>query len=165
MVALQISSTKNFMQQFLTSDTFDPFLLVEATITTANSYTIDGRINIDFYPTEEQEHICYEFQPWSEIKGLCFHLIKGKNTPLRFKFILHLKSEKATSLLSRENCAIPEEQLRALVLTVKFDGSKVMLTTGIAYRTFVVSKEADSVWDKALIQYLNKKEIDFEKVS
>lgn len=165
MIALQMTSTKNFMQQFLAGEAFDPFLLVEATIATANTYSIDGRMNADFFPAEERDTLPYEFQPWSEIKGLCFHLIKGKNTPLHFKFVLHLKPEKAEGLLSRDHSDISVDTLKALVLTVKYDGSKVVLTTGTAYRTFVMDKEADVLWDKALMQYLAGKEIGFEQLN
>ena len=84
MIALQITSMKNFMNHLLVADTFDPFLLEEATVSTALTVTIDGHINKDFYPAEERSADCipWELQSWSKIKGLCFDLIKGKHTPL-----------------------------------------------------------------------------------
>ncbi len=166
MIALQITSMKTLMNQLLVGDTFDIFLLEEAVISTANTYTIDGHINIDFYPLEERGNDCipYEFQRWSESKGLCFHLIKGKNTPLYFKFVLHLKPEKITSLLEKENCDIDASQIRAFVLNIKYDGSKAVLTTGTAYHTFVMSKEPDIIWDKAITKYLCGKGIEFEEL-
>ena len=53
MIALQITSMKNFMNHLLVADTFDPFLLEEATVSTALTVTIDGHINKDFYPADE----------------------------------------------------------------------------------------------------------------
>lgn len=166
MLALQITSMKIFMNRLLAGDSFDDFLLEEATISTANTYTIDGHINVDFYPLEERSADClpYEFQPWSEIKGLCFHLIKGKHTPLFFKFVLHLKPNKATELLSQQNCSIDSSQIKALVLNIRYDGTKAILTTGTAYHTFVMNKEADTIWDGALIKHLTDKEIEFEEL-
>uniref|UniRef100_UPI0040565B17 DUF5721 family protein n=1 Tax=Acetatifactor sp. TaxID=1872090 RepID=UPI0040565B17 len=166
MTALQITSMKTFMNQLLVGDSFDSFLLEEAVISTANTYTIDGHINTDFYPAEERnrDNIPYEFQPWSEIKGLCFHLIKGKHTPLYFKFVLHLKPEKVTALLEKENCSVDASQVRGLVLTIKYNGSKAVLTTGTSYHTFVLSKEPDTIWDKSLVKYLYGKEISFEEL-
>jgi len=165
MLALKITSMKNFMNQLLASDSFDIFLLEEATISTANTYTIDGHINVDFYPPEERgtDYLPYEFQPWSEIKGLCFNLIKGKHTPLFFKFVLHLKPEKATALLDRQNAGIDSTQVKALVLNIRYDGTKALLTTGTAYHTFMLSKEADIIWDKAIVKYLTSKGIAFEE--
>lgn len=166
MIALQISSLKNFMNQLLAGDTFDAFLLEEATIRTASTYTIDGHINRDFFPPEErnEELLPYEFQPWSEIKGLCFNLIKGKHTPLFFKFVLHLKPEKTAALLTGQNCTVTPDQIKALVLNIRFDGTKAILTTATAYHTFIMDKDADIIWDRALVKYLSGKEIAFEEL-
>ncbi len=166
MLALQITSMKAFMNQLLAGDSFDVFLLEEATVSTANTYTIDGHINTDFYPPEERGADClpYEFQPWSEIKGLCFNLIKGKHTPLYFKFVFHLKPEKAAALLAQQGSDIDISQVKALVLNIRYDGTKAILTTGTAYQTFIMSKEADNIWDRALIKYLSGKGIGFEEL-
>ncbi len=165
MLALQITSTKTLMNQLLAGDTFDIFLLEEAVIGTANTYTIDGRINVEFYPVEERGKDCipYEFQCWSELKGLCFNLIKGKNAPLYFKFVLQLKPEQAAALLAQKNCSVDAAQLRALVLTIRYDGTKAILTTGTSYHTFVMNKEPDIIWDTAITKYLSGKGILFEK--
>lgn len=164
MTALQITSMKNFMSRLLTSDTFDCFLLEEAVIGTANTYTIDGHINRDFFKGAEPEEPAYDFRPWSEIKGLCFDLIKGRRTPLFFRFVLHLMPEKAKALLSRENSGVDPSLLKALVLTIRYDGSKAVLTTGISYHSFVPSKEPDAVWDSALMKYLSERDISFESL-
>lgn len=46
------------MNHLLVADTFDPFLLEEATISTALTVTIDGHINKDFYPADERGEDC-----------------------------------------------------------------------------------------------------------
>lgn len=164
MLALHITSLKILMNQLLAGDTFDIFLLEEAVISTANTYTIDGHINMDFYPLEERnaELIPYEFQPWSELKGLCFNLIKGKRTPIYFKFVFHLKPEQAETLLKQAESTLPPDTLKAMVLNIRYDGTKAVLTTGTAYHTFVMNKEADVIWDKALMKYLSDKGINYE---
>ena len=53
MVALQIQDIKNFMSKLLLSQTFDNFLLVEGSITTFNTFRIDGRLHTAFYTAEE----------------------------------------------------------------------------------------------------------------
>ncbi len=167
MLALEISSMKNFMNQLLAGDAFDPFLLEEATVKTASTFVIDGRVNRDFFPAEE--HLPYDFRPWSEIKGLCFDLMKGKHTPLYFKFVLQLKPEKAAALLQRaENAAGLTgdfAQVKALVLNIRYNGGKAILTTGTSYHTFVPGREADLVWDNAFRRYLDKKGIEYESLT
>jgi len=163
MLALEITSMKNFMLHLLTADTFDCFLLEEAAISTANTFFIDGRIHPEFYDTSETPaEALHEFRPWSELKGFCFDLIKGKRTPLSFRFTMHLMPEKAKALLEKENYDTDLSQIKALVLNIRYDGSKATLTTGTAFHTFVLSKEPDAIWDKALSRYLAKKGISFE---
>ena len=139
MTAFQITSMKNFMSRLLTSDTFDCFLLEEALIGTANTFHIDGHINRDFF--------------------------KGKRTPLFFRFVLHLMPEKASALLEKENCSVDSSQVKALVLTIRYDGSKAVLTTGTSFHSFLPSKEPDAIWDRALTRYLSGKGIDFEELT
>lgn len=165
MIALQISSTKNFMGQLLAGDAFDLFLLEEAVISTANTYTIDGHINKEFYgndSTMESNLPAYEFRPWSEIKELCFDLIKGRRTPLFFRFVFQLMPEKAQKLLAGKGCDVELSQVKALVLNIRYDGSNAVLTTGTSYHTFVMSKEPDQIWDKAIRKYLDSKGISYE---
>jgi hypothetical protein len=170
MLALEIVSTKQFMQQLLAADTFDIFLLEEAAIHTANTFHIDGHIHQEFYYNEEEgatslptspQGAPYTLRPWADIKPLCFQLIKGKRTPLFFRFVLHFMPERAASLLEAYHCDIPSDQVKALVLNIRFDGAKVVLTTGTALSTFTLSKEADTIWDKALCRYLDKKGIEY----
>lgn len=157
------------MSQLLISDTFDIFLLEEAVISTSNTYTIDGHINKEFYqeiPMQDQENshpdICYEFRPWQEIKELCFNLIKGKRTPLFCKFVLHLKPEQAEKLLRKEASDTDISQVKALVLNIRYDASGMTITTCTSYHTFVMSREPDMIWDKAIAKYFNQKGIEYE---
>lgn len=160
MIALQITSMKQFMNQLLVTDTFDVFLLEEAVISTACTFSIDGHINRDFFRGDgETPELSYDFRPWGEIKGLCFDLIKGKRTPLAFRFVLHLMPEKATALLAKEGSDVDPSLVKALVLNIRFDGTKAVLTTATAYHTFLPSKEPDAIWDKALMKYLEAKGI------
>ena len=164
MIALQITSMKQFMNELLTGDAFDIFLLEEATISTAITLSIDGHVNVDFYPIAERtpELLPYEYQPWSEMKGLCFDLIKGKRTPLNLKFVMQLKPDKVKAMLEKEKLASKAASLKSLVLTIKYDGGKAILTTGSSYQTFVMDKTADVVWDRQISKYLAMKGIQFE---
>ncbi len=164
MIALQITSMKQFMNELLTGDAFDIFLLEEATISTAITLSIDGHVNVDFYPIAERtpELLPYEYQPWSEMKGLCFDLIKGKRTPLNLKFVMQLKPDKVKTMLEKEKLASKAASLKSLVLTIKYDGGKAILTTGSSYQTFVMDKTADVVWDRQISKYLAMKGIQFE---
>lgn len=168
MIAVSVSSLKNFMSRLLTSDTFDSFLLEEAVIRTANTFTIDGRVNKEFFRDSVGEdgstdsEPMTEFRSWSELRGLCFDLIKGKRVPLNFHFVLQLPPEKAAALLRKEGCS-EVQAVKALVLNIRYDGAKAQLTTGTSYHSFTLSKEADVIWDKALLKFLSLKGIEYEE--
>ena len=158
MKQMQITSMKQFMNQLLVADTFESFLLEEAVISTACTFHIDGHVNQEFFGSDEDpsEKDTYEFRPWGKVKGLCFDLIKGKRTPLFFRFVLHLMPDKAAALLEKENCDVEPSEVKA--------GSKATLTTGTALNSFHLSKMPDAIWDKALHRFLDIKGIAYEEL-
>lgn len=164
MTAFQISSMKQFMNRLLVSDSFDVFLLEEAVIGMANTFTIDGHVNRDFFQSGDGEtpEEVLDFRPWGEIKGLCFDLIKGKRTPLFFRFTLQLMPDKAVTLLRSKNCDVDPSLVKTLALNIRYDGTKAVLTTATAYHTFLPSKEPDNIWDKALASFLDREGIAYE---
>lgn len=164
MTALQITSMKNFMNKLLASESFDIFLLEEAVIGTASTFTIDGHVNRDFFREEDEESSAKlpEFRLWSEMRSLCFDLIKGKRTPLFFRVTLQLMPEKAAALLRQENCDVDPSLVKALALNIRYDGTRAVLTTATALHTFLPSKEPDTIWDRALTKFLDREGISYE---
>ena len=72
MLALKILDVKNFMNQLLIGETFDNFQTVEVSITTFNTFSIDGSIKRDFLDTDawdllEQKELFYSF--WKDLKA------------------------------------------------------------------------------------------------
>lgn len=167
MIALQITSLKQFMNAFLTADTFDIFLLEQASITTYNIFQIDGRQNKAFYSEEEWEDASirpYDFTRWKDIRGLCFDLIKGKHTPTAFKFVLQLCPEYVESILKSEDTLLKTDDIKSLVLTLKYDGNRLVLVTGTSLKTFIPDKSIEQYWDNAIRRFLSKKELGFEEM-
>lgn len=166
MTSFHITELKNFMGKLLGTDCFDSFLLEQASVSTFAEYAIDGRINPDFYTKEEWEdpQICpYDFAAWSAVRPLCFEIIKGKRSPSRFKFVLHLKPEYVPGVLKGADPSLTADQIRALVLTVKYDGNEACAVTGTALSTFVMDKTLDAQWDKTMRQFLTRKGIAFRE--
>lgn len=154
------------MKELLSGEVFDNFLMSEITLSTAYAYTIDGHKNKDFFSDEEWKELQENqrtMATWAEMKPLIFQLIKGNKTPLFFKLILQLTPENTAKLLSANHCEVPSEQIKALLLTIRYDGNKVVLTTGTSFTTFLMTKEPDEIWDKAMKLFLAKKEIPFEE--
>lgn len=167
MVTIQILSIKNFMNHILNHTTFDTFLLEEAAFKTYNTFLIDGHIQKDFYSLEEQTdyNLCpYPFSQWKDLKKICFDLLKGKRLPISFKIILHLLPDTMRKLL--ENASLPynTELVSAFVLNIQYEKSRLIVTTGISYQSFVMDKQADSIWDNYFLDFMKEHEIEYEKL-
>lgn len=165
MIALQITNIRQFMAKLLGSEAFDSFLLEEASVSTYNTFYIDGHQNRDFYSSQEWEDKDirpYDFSTWNQIRPICFSLIKGTHTPSAFKFILHLIPERVAGVLSNNDTDVTPEQIKALVLTIKYDGSRLTLITGTAFHTFIMDKSVEGIWDAAVRRFLDRQEITYE---
>lgn len=166
MTSFHITELKNFMGKLLGTGCFDSFLLAEAVVCTSVEYTIDGHVNKDFYTHEEQEdpQICpYDFVSWSAMRPICFEMIKGKRSPSHFKFVFHLMPDYVPGVLKGADPALTADQVKALVLTVRYDGSSATLVTGTSFHTFVLDKTLDAQWDKTMRQFLTKKGIAYSE--
>lgn len=155
MIQVQINSKREFTRHLFLADTFDSFLLEEAIIKTANTYIIDGHVNNDYYSEEElldQPELNCEFTPWSKMKSLCFDLIKGKKTPLFFKFVMHFDKSKLQT----------ESSIKSYVLNIKFQDDVVLLSSGISTHTFQLDKSPEERWDAYLEKILSNADISYE---
>ncbi len=167
MIALKIINVKQFMGRLLGADDFDGFLLEEASISTYNTFQIDGHQNRAFYTSEEwedRELRPYAFTQWKVIRPVCFDLIKGRRTPAAFHFVLHLIPEYTASILKRGDTSVTPDQVRGFVLNIRYDGQTLTLITGTSYHTFLMDKTPDVLWDQAVRQFLSKREIYFEEL-
>ncbi|MEG1847591.1 MAG: DUF5721 family protein [Lachnospiraceae bacterium] len=169
MISLQITDIKNFMNQLLGTTTFDSFLLAEATITTYNTFIIDGHIIPEFFISEDSLEeadsttAIPEFSRWSDMRSLCYHLIKGKRTPVGFRVILHLSNEQTKTILAKHPDLCLTE-LKALVLNIKYDGHVLTCITATAVHTFTPDKTIDKLWDNTFKQFLTAHKIVFEEL-
>ncbi len=158
MIALEIQETKDFMNKLLISPIFDHFCLVEASIATYQTVTIDGRVNRDYYDTEEQSNIP-PYNSWEKVKPFCFQLIKGKRTPLSFRITLTLSPDNIVRVLSSLNLELTHQQVRGLLLNIKYDGSKVTCITGASLNVFTLDKQLEQEWDIMAEKFLKKNQI------
>lgn len=165
MTSYQITELKTFMSRLLASDCFDLFLLEQAIITTYNTFTIDGHIEKAFFTSEEWEDpdICpYPFSCWSDIRPICFSLIKGKKTPASMKYILRLKPEFTKKLPFLKDLHVPDGFIDAFIVTIRYQEGRMSCTTGISFLDFLPDKTPEQMWDKAFAQLLYQSGISYE---
>ncbi len=165
MVALQIQDIKNFMGKLLLSQIFDNFLLVEGSITTYNTFRIDGRLKKEFFTeTEQEEHSLHarEFSLWKEVKPFCLELIKGKKTPLGFQFTFQLSAQNTAKLLTSSGIvSLQPENISGLLLNVRYENNSLTCITATNLNLFTLDKSLDHAWDDMVKRFLKQQEISF----
>ena len=167
MIALEIPEVRVFMNKLLCTETFDNFLLQEASIQGSISYHIEGVLHTDFYSEEELEleHLAgLSFVPYGKVRTQCFDLIKGKRTPSFFKFVLLLSPANLEKTLSQTGSSLTTQDVTAAFINLKFQNNKLLLTTGISYHTFTIDKSLDREWDILIKKFLKNHEILFEEL-
>lgn len=164
MISLQIKVTKSIMNALLASECFDSFLLEEASVTTFNSFHIDGHVVKEFFTADELTEVNSDFSLWQDIRPFCFQLIKGKKTPVSFRVVLHAPGTLIERIAADPECGVAANMIRALVLNIRYDNGHVVCVTGSAYTTFLMDKSAETLWDAYVRCMLSALNIDFEEL-
>ena len=165
MTALQIADIKTFMKQFLLSGTFDHFLLLEGNVTTFAAFHIDGTLHPSYFHAQEQELLGNRSLTfWGEVRPFCLELIKGRRTPLSFRFTLQLSHSNTEKFLAQTHSPIPSDQVRALLMNLRYDGHTLLCTTGTSLSVFTMDKELDHAWDDMVQRFFHRQEIPFQAV-
>ena len=144
------------MSHLLTKDTFDPFYMVEATIKMGISYQIDGHLNPAFFDTDTQHTLTREYSYWKEVRPKVFSLIRGSQPPLACKIILATPSSFLPRLL--EHCGAPYrvEDIEGMYLNILYDPHRLLVTSGISYRTFSLDKTLDQAYEDYLRNFIQR---------
>ena len=164
MISLQIEAIKPFMNKLLLHPTFDAFLLVEGTVTTCNTFHIDGHLNPDYYSKEEQESLGLgnrRFSRWQELRPFCLELIKGKRTPLGFRFTFQLSPENTEKLLTQTESPFFPKDVNGLILNIRYDSAGLFCTTAASLALFTMDKSLEQSWDQMVQKFLLKQDIAF----
>ena len=160
MIALSMTEVKECMSKLLLAETFDSFLFIEGEIMTYATFKIDGYLHKDFF--EESSAPSREYALWKEMREYCFSLIKGKRTPLSFKFVLGLSESNISKLIEQQGLDFELEDVRGLYINLIYDGSKLQCITGTAMNLFTMDKSLDQAWDSMVQKFFVREEIKYE---
>lgn len=164
MRSYQIQDIRDFMKKLLIADTFDTFLLSEASITTFSTFHIDGTFHPDYLGSEETEISPAEqsgYTLWKRIRPFFFELTKGKNTPLNFHIVFRLAPHNVEKLVQQSGLSLSPSDIAGLFLNIRYDGSSLTCVSGTSLRIFTLDKSLDFAWDSMLEKFFKQKEIPF----
>ena len=163
MVALQISDIKAFTKKLFLGETFDWFLVKEATIVTFNTFTIDGAVRHGYYSDEELEAGRIEqYSAWKVLRPFCFSLIKGNKLPESFSIILRLPPDQTERFLKERCASWTPEQVGGLYLNIRYEDHVLNCITGVALNQFTMDKTLEREWDDMIQAFLKKQQIPYE---
>ena len=164
MIALSIIDVKDFMNKFLIGEVFDRFFLVEASVTTFNTFTIDGRLQQDFFDTDTaamHKSNSIEYSLWRDVKPYCFSVIRGRRTPLNFRIVLQLSPKQTQQIL---NPSFPDGSVPdcRVCLNLQYRNDSLLCTTGVSYTSFCLDKRPEHLWDEMIRKFLSGQHIAFQ---
>ena len=166
MLLLKILDVKMFMSSLLIKNVFDNFLLSELEVMTFNRFTISGKLNTDWYDTEEKELLEeLEYSKWESVKPFVYNIVKGRKTPQYMKGVFMLNKENKERIMHRVSSSLSETDVAAFFLNMKYEHGEMYLTTGISYKIFTMDQTLQQQWDADLKKFLKYYEIEFEEIS
>ena len=160
MLAMQITNLKDFMNKLFLKETFDRFLLSEASLTTFVNYHVDGTYHPGFYGEDaspQESRLC----AWNQLRPVFFSLIRGRHTPLNFRIIFQLSDADTAKLLESDNLSFQPEDIFGLYMNIQYDGEKASVTTGSSLKVFSLDKSLDTSWDALVQRVFVRQGIDF----
>ena len=162
MIGLSIQDIKNFMAGMLTGNMFDKFYLCDGEIQTFTEFHLGGYLNRPYFDSEEWENLeGRKLCLWSEIKPFAFQLIRGHRLPVRFKFVFQLSRENTVWLLEKHRLPVREEDIGGLFMNITYEHQKLVCTSGVSYKTFIMDKTLEQCWDEAVCQYFKQYHIAY----
>lgn len=155
MECIAITNKKNFMSRLLMKSDFDRYLLKEAQIVTFATYTIDGTVQKNFYSGEEYEDMGHpEFSTWQKLRPICYEMIKGSKTPVRFKIVLKLNEQETQKMIEESQLSYTLSDVGGLYLNLVYENGDLNCITGTSMNLFTMDKSLEQAWDLAVKQIL-----------
>ncbi len=157
MKSIEIGNIKKFTSALFVGGDFDTFCVAEASMSTLINVTIDGHTNPEFLKTEDGT--VPDISPiikWSEIKSLCYDVIKGTRLPLKFRIILMVPEAKVGSFITNAGLDIRPEEVGTLALNIRYEAGKLTCITGTSLKAFRPDKTLEEAWDASMMKFLGR---------
>ncbi|WP_373217123.1 DUF5721 family protein [Ruminococcus sp. 5_1_39BFAA] len=167
MLALKITDLKDFTNKLFIGEVFDHFWLNSAEISTYNRFTIDGKLQQNFFDNDEKEILAgtgRTYSLWKEVKPYCYSIIRGRRTPLYFKIVLQLSYKKTISLLKHSEPGLSADSISGLYLNLQYKNKTLLCTTGISFNTFMQTKHLEQLWNSTILDFFSQNHILFEEL-
>ena len=168
MLALKLTDHKDFMSKLLVHSVFDSFYIVEASINTYQTYTIDGTLQRSFYEEAQLPELFREEQKyarWKESRNLCLAMIRGSRSPLRFRFVFQQSLENTEKVHRISGSPLALSDIHGLYLNFQYNGETITCTTGTSVGVFTMDRSLERTWDSLILSFFRQQNIKYEQES
>lgn len=164
MIALSIPDLKQFTSKLFVQETFDSFQVAEISVSTYNTFEINGRMQKGYYSEEElEEKGAPEFSYWKQLRPFCFSIIKGSRLPKSFRIILVFPKTQIPEFLIQVGVSFRPEDIQGLYLNIRYENGALLCVSGTSLNSFTMDKTLDQAWDQMVRHLLKREEIAFEE--
>ena len=149
MNSVNISDIKTFMGKLLTYTTFDEYLVEEVSITTYNTFNINGHLYKPFFTSEEYNLLEEkELSRWSSLKPICYQIIKGKKTPSKFLLVFKLPIKHVEQFLTQNGIDINNvDEITGLYMNIRFENGTLDCISATSLKSFTLDKTIEKAFD------------------
>ncbi|MDO5410844.1 MAG: DUF5721 family protein [Lachnospiraceae bacterium] len=163
MIALTLPELKTAASCIFTKDTFDYFLVKEITISTSNTFHVDGKLHPDYFTDEEKEALRDPvYSDWKTLRPFCYQLIKGKKLPQSFRLVFQLSDSNVEKFLKQHNFSCQVSDIGGLYLHFRYENHTLSAISGTSLNFFSLDKTIDTAWDEMVKRILKLSGIFFE---
>jgi hypothetical protein len=150
------------MKKLLSEDTFDTFLLVEASVKGKVELSLNGRLNDSFFPDDKLNRLLEkgQFIPYGMVRKILFDSMIGEYLPSSFSIILSCPSD-----LMRKVAGDNPDPVNGMYLNFRYRQEKLILTTGVSMKTFSIDKSAETLFDNFVPKLMESVKIAFEEAN
>lgn len=155
MIALTLPELKTATSCIFTKETFDYFLVKEITISTSNTFHVDGKLHQDYYTDEEKELLRDPvYSDWKTLRPFCYQLIKGKKLPQSFRLVFQLSGSNVEKFLQQYHLPCQALDISGLYLHFRYENNTLSAISGTSLNFFSLDKTIDTAWDEMIKRIL-----------
>lgn len=141
------------MNELLVNEKYDSFYMFETRLKVAMDYYVNGKINKDFFDSDDEREALDDYVSWKDIKNKIFELIKGIRLPISFKVILMFNRDNIERLIEMNNIPVNPQDVSALFLNIYYENGELTVTTGTSLKVFTLDKTLEHLWDETVEKY------------
>ena len=142
--------------------------MAEASIAAFSTFSIDGRINKDFFDTDTQDILTPErgdLFPVEDIKPFVRSIIRGKLLPLHLKVVFCL-SESQLSVLTDSNIILSTDTtgIQDIFSISSTEIIRCSAPQALPGKHSPWDKKPEQFWDELVLSFFRHLDIDFENL-